>query len=166
MRKRGRGRSDSLLFWSGIAATMLLAGCASSYQPRSPIGGYEEEWLGGTRFRVLFHHNAYTSEEAADALALRRAAELALENGYRYLRVEERNARHPAFGSIHHIVSAELLSNPGEDAREVSEIILKTEKLAGGRLSDRARSQLLEFEEERRSRQEMETVNDDEGGGA
>jgi len=63
---------------------VFLAGCATSYQPKSFSGGYSETRLREDIFKVSFKGNGYTSRERAADFALLRSAELALENGFRY----------------------------------------------------------------------------------
>lgn len=63
---------------------ILLAGCATSYQPNGFSGGYSETRLREDIFEVSFRGNGYTSRERAADFTLLRSAELALENGFRY----------------------------------------------------------------------------------
>lgn len=70
-----------------VAVLVVLAGCATAYAPKNATGGYVEEWRSSTELAVFFHHNGYMSGEQARELAVRRAAELALEGGRRHLRV-------------------------------------------------------------------------------
>jgi hypothetical protein len=62
-------------------ALALLAGCATSYQPHSFSGGYSEFRLSNRSYRVSFAGNGYTSPGRARQFAIRRAAELAAEEG-------------------------------------------------------------------------------------
>lgn len=61
-----------------------LAGCATSYQPKSFSGGYSEIRLREDLFEVSFQGNGSTSRERAADFALLRSAEVALENGFPY----------------------------------------------------------------------------------
>ena len=70
-------------------ATVLLAGCATTYQPNSFTGGYSETQLGENIFQVSFRGNGYTSRERASDFSLLRSAEEALENGFRYFVIVE-----------------------------------------------------------------------------
>jgi len=65
-------------------AVILLAGCATTYQPKSFTGGYSETQLGENVFQVSFRGNGYTSRERASDFNLLRSAELTLERGFRY----------------------------------------------------------------------------------
>ncbi len=65
-------------------AFFLLAGCATTYQPKSFTGGYSETQLGENIFQVSFRGNGYTSRERASDFNLLRSAELTLERGFRY----------------------------------------------------------------------------------
>ncbi len=70
-------------------ATVLLAGCATTYQQNSFTGGYSEIQLGENIFQVSFRGNGYTSRERASDFSLLRSAEVALENGFRYFVIVE-----------------------------------------------------------------------------
>lgn len=71
---------------------LLLAGCATSYQPYSYFGGggYKDVQLAENVFKVTVEANAYTSSAKASDLALLRSAELTLQHGFRYFIVGER----------------------------------------------------------------------------
>jgi len=64
--------------------TVLLSGCATTYQPSSFSGGFSETRLGEDTFQVSFRGNGYTSPERASNFCLLRSSELALQNGFRY----------------------------------------------------------------------------------
>ena len=61
---------------------LLLAGCATSYQPKSYTGGYTDTKLDDDKYRVTFSGNQHTSADRVEEYALLRAAELTLEYGY------------------------------------------------------------------------------------
>jgi hypothetical protein len=67
-----------------ILMIVFIAGCASSYQPNGISGGYSEIRLADDTYKVSFRGNGYTSAEKATDLAMLRAADLTLMNGYRY----------------------------------------------------------------------------------
>ena len=83
-----RGRVPTLRSFRGRAvillAVALLAGCATAYQPSGFTGGFEETRLSDDMYEVRFFGNGYTSSGRTSQFVLRRCAELALENGYRY----------------------------------------------------------------------------------
>jgi len=64
-----------------LVLLVLLAGSATSYQPKSFSSGYSETRLREDVFRVSFNGNGYTGRERAADFSLLRSAELALENG-------------------------------------------------------------------------------------
>jgi hypothetical protein len=74
-----------------LLATLLVAGCATKYQPSAASGGFTETRLSENTWRVSFRGNAATRSDRTDDLALLRAADLAVQNGYRFIRVQ--NAR-------------------------------------------------------------------------
>ena len=61
---------------------LLLAGCATSYQPKSYTGGYTDTKLDDDKYRVTFSGNQHTSADKVEEYALLRAAEITLEYGY------------------------------------------------------------------------------------
>jgi len=61
---------------------LLLAGCATSYQPKSYTGGYTDTKLDDDKYRVTFSGNQHTSADRVEEYALLRAAEITLEYGY------------------------------------------------------------------------------------
>jgi hypothetical protein len=65
-----------------LAATVLLASCATPYAPEGLIGGFDAQDLRPDVVRVRFRGNGYTSKETAQTYWLYRAAELTLEKGY------------------------------------------------------------------------------------
>jgi hypothetical protein len=74
-----------------VTVTALLYGCATPYQKQGFAGGYSEAQLNTNVFRVSFKGNGYTSREKAADLALLRSADLALQNGYRYFVIIDKN---------------------------------------------------------------------------
>lgn len=67
------------------AASALLAGCATPYQPLGPMslsGGYRDLSLGNDVYRISFGANGFTTHETAQTLWLWRCAELTLERGF------------------------------------------------------------------------------------
>ena len=79
--------TQALSFLTMVAISILQIACATSYQPKSLTGGYEDYQLQNNLFEVSFEGNGYTSESRARNFALYRAAEVSLENGYRYFEV-------------------------------------------------------------------------------
>jgi hypothetical protein len=69
----------------------LLAGCATSYQPYSYLGGggYRDVQLAENVFKVTVEANGYTSSERATNLALLRSAELTKQHGFKYFVIGE-----------------------------------------------------------------------------
>ncbi len=67
-----------------LALPLLLAACATPYQPRGLSGGFSETRLDTNTFRVAFQGNGFTSRERVEVYLLRRAAELTLEHGADY----------------------------------------------------------------------------------
>lgn len=68
----------------GIALAAASLGGCTIYHAAGPSGGFSDTKLSATRYQVPFRGNGHTSPGRAEKFVLRRAAELALENGYRY----------------------------------------------------------------------------------
>ncbi len=69
---------------AALVVLILLASCATTYQPLGATGGYEDYQTSGDQYYVYFDGNAYTSRETVYRFFLTRAAEIALNNHYRY----------------------------------------------------------------------------------
>ena len=78
---------------TAIYFVFLLAGCATTYQPKSFSGGFNETQLDTNVFRVSFHGNGYTRAERAEELALLRSAELTLKNGFTHFTIIDGRSR-------------------------------------------------------------------------
>ena len=72
---------------------VVLAGCATQYQPDAFTGGYSETQLDHNVFRVTFGGNAYVSPERVEDFALLRSAELTLEKGFTHFVIVDARAR-------------------------------------------------------------------------
>lgn len=90
-----------------LAALLLLGACASAptlYQAAAGPGavGYSESPIENDRWRVTFHGGPGARVPQVGELALQRAAELALQHGYDWFEVTEREvendqaASHPS----------------------------------------------------------------------
>ncbi len=67
--------------------TVLLSGCATSYQPLGYSGGYTEQPIKENVYIVTFKGNGFTAPERVRRYAIYRAAELTKEKGYDYFLV-------------------------------------------------------------------------------
>ena len=65
-----------------IIISLLLAGCASTYGPKTSMGGYEEIDLGKNMIKVSFYGNQHTSKEMITQRLLYRCAEVTQESGF------------------------------------------------------------------------------------
>ncbi len=63
---------------------LLAGGCATPYEARQRDQGYSEFRVATDVFSVSFRANTSTPEEEVDKYLLRRAAELTLDNGFRF----------------------------------------------------------------------------------
>lgn len=88
----------TLIAFAGIAALSLVA-CATPtpYQPADPKSsasfarGYQEQKIENNRYRLSFSGNTSTPRETVEDYMLFRAAELAVENGYDWFTLANRN---------------------------------------------------------------------------
>ncbi|UZD54953.1 CC0125/CC1285 family lipoprotein [Caldimonas aquatica] len=69
---------------SSALAAIFLTACATAYRPYTFLGGggWKEVQIADNAFKVTFEANGHMSKTQAADLALLRAAELALANGY------------------------------------------------------------------------------------
>lgn len=79
------------------AGALLVSACATTPTPYQPIsassavaGGYSEIRLAPDRYRVTFAGNRFTSRERVEASLLYRAADLALQQGFDWFVIEDR----------------------------------------------------------------------------
>jgi hypothetical protein len=71
---------------------IILLGCATNYQKQGFTGGFSETRLAENVFQVNFKGNGFTDFERSTDFTLLRSAELALENGYQYFSIIDRNS--------------------------------------------------------------------------
>ncbi|MBO9712857.1 hypothetical protein [Sphingomonas sp.] len=80
-----------------VAAGLAVASCATPtpYQPATGTGqyrtGYWDERIDTDHFRVTFAGNSLTSRETVERYLLYRSAELAVQNGYDYFILVDRD---------------------------------------------------------------------------
>ena len=60
----------------------VVAGCATAYGPENANGGYSETQLQPNVYRVTFRGNVRLAQAQTNEMALLRAAEVTLANGY------------------------------------------------------------------------------------
>lgn len=63
---------------------LLLGGCATPYQHEGLTGGYTNEGLSDTTYRVRFKGNNYTTQEKVERSLFYRCAELTEQLGYQH----------------------------------------------------------------------------------
>src|SRR3989338_6867142 len=67
-----------------VLVALISSGCATSYHKAGFTGGYKDQQLQADEFQVSFAGNAKLSQAKARQYALRRAAELTVEQGFDY----------------------------------------------------------------------------------
>lgn len=65
-----------------LVCSVVVAGCATAYQPQGLSGGFTETQLDTNVWKVSFRGNGYTKGDKAEDFAMLRSAELALANGF------------------------------------------------------------------------------------
>ena len=76
-----------------VTSIVVLAGCATAYQPEGFSGGFSETQLDTNVFRVSFKGNGKTSADRAEEMALLRSADLALKNGFTHFVILDGKSR-------------------------------------------------------------------------
>ncbi|TAK94135.1 MAG: hypothetical protein EPO07_17145 [Verrucomicrobia bacterium] len=82
-------KSISYIAGVGVFVFLMLAGCATPYQPFSGMGGYWDKKIGENTFQVFFSGNGYTSRDAEYAFFLHRCAEVTIANGHDYFVIQK-----------------------------------------------------------------------------
>ena len=83
-------------FAASCLALVVLAACAQAPAPYSPISanrsgtGYSEIRIEADRWRVTFTGSGSVSEAQVERLALRRAGQVVLQNGYEWFEIVDR----------------------------------------------------------------------------
>ena len=72
-----------------ILLLVLIIGCSTPYQKAGFKGGYSEIKVNDKTWKVDFKGNGYTSSRTVENFALRRAAELTIEQGYSHFVLSE-----------------------------------------------------------------------------
>ena len=134
-----------------LAASLALLGCATTYEPSDigGFGGFSETRLGPSTYRVLVEGNGLTSRNEVEQFAMRRCAELTLEQGKRYFVIEQHRAwvdRRFSRDGVSDFPRNEAVmtavSDNGRDTFDAVSIIEETNAIAKGKLSGRAKDAL------------------------
>jgi hypothetical protein len=96
-----------------VIATFWLAGCATSYQPRGISGGYSDTRLGDNIFKISFEGNGYTGSGEADDMALMRASEVTIKNGFEYFYILSSSSRSNNFSFVMPSVATTTFNGSG-----------------------------------------------------
>ncbi len=75
-----------------LLSSVLISGCATTYQSHSYSGGYSETQLDENVFKVSFRGNGYTNRERVADFTLLRSAELTMQSGYKYFVIVDANS--------------------------------------------------------------------------
>lgn len=68
-----------------LILVMLVSGCATGYGGQGFKGGYTDVKIQDDIFKISFKGNAFLDSSRCQDYTMLRAAEVALENGYKYL---------------------------------------------------------------------------------
>lgn len=98
MKRSFRGLQAAMLLATGL----VVVGCSQPtyYRPASNGYGYAERQLAEGRYQVVFAGNHKTRREKAHQYVLFRAAELADQEGYRYVAVNGQSQRIERYGDL------------------------------------------------------------------
>ncbi|HEY2028582.1 MAG TPA: hypothetical protein VGH20_05160 [Myxococcales bacterium] len=72
-----------------IVALLLVTACATGYHESNLAGGFSDTQLQDDTFRVYFHGNAFTTAEEMSDYTMLRAAEVALDHGFKFFVVAD-----------------------------------------------------------------------------
>ena len=137
-----------------VAAAVLVAsslGCATGYSSKGLTGGFSETRLSERSYQVRFEGNGMASQERVSAFLLRRCAELALENGFRWFALAGQTGGATVSGASGFVVSypnreatVKFLDKQADDPNPLDAVLVvsSTAKTADGRLSTKAQWQL------------------------
>jgi len=71
-----------------LLVALAATGCATKYQSSGIAGGFTETRLSENTWRVAFRGNALSKSDRTDDLAMLRAADVALQHGYGFIKVQ------------------------------------------------------------------------------
>lgn len=128
-----------------VLLPIIAVSCATTYHRAGPSGGFTETRLSPRSYMVRFQGNGYTSPSRASQFLLRRAAELTLENGYRYFVLQEQvdQSRHDWLTTYPaQSLTMTFAGGPMAGAADAVTVIKETSAIAGGVLSENARAAL------------------------
>ncbi len=141
----------------GIPLLLVVAfvGCATPYQSTGALGGYSSTKLGPRLYQVRFAGNGFTSNDRASEFILRRAAELALENNFRYFTLGDQQSlitpaggyRMPTVGKPTQSMMVRFLDSEKDDpaAVDAATVVKETDAQTNGALSELARKNLIKL---------------------
>jgi hypothetical protein len=72
-----------------LAVAALVASCATPYGQQGLSGGYADEKIDETHYRVKFHGNGYATSDRVWAFWMYRCAELTNEKGYTHFSIRK-----------------------------------------------------------------------------
>ena len=133
---------------SRLLIAVWLAAACTSYHAHGPSGGFNETRLSATSYQVKFRGNTYTSAARVEKFMLRRAAELALENGFRYFTLDSPQDldRNDILGRYRERgITVRFFEAESPETADAVIVVAETDELAEGRLSDKARESLERF---------------------
>jgi hypothetical protein len=131
-----------------ICLSLLGLVSCTTYHAAGPSGGFSETRLSTTSFQVHFRGNGYASPARVEKFMLRRAAELALENGFRYFVLDApKNLDRRDFWQQYSErgVTVRFAAEESNETADAVIVIEDTNELANNRLSTKATEQLKRF---------------------
>ena len=133
-----------------VLASLLVTFC-TTYHAAGPSGGYSDTKLGDRIYQVRFRGNGYTHNDRVSALILRRAAELTLENGFRFFTLsgqQTQTSHSMGWNFPDQSTIVRFLSSVNDDpaGMDAVAVIKATDAEAGDRLSPAAREALTRLQ--------------------
>ena len=131
--------------------SLLTLGCATTYTSadESVSGGYTETRLAPDTYLVRIEGNGFTTRGEVEQFAMRRCAELTLEQGKRYFILERHTAwletrltRDGASSRPRNEAVVTAVDAKSADTFDAISIIEETNKIANGKLSQKAKQTL------------------------
>jgi hypothetical protein len=139
---------------TAVSMFVLAFGCSTAYQSHGATGGYSDTKLSPRSYQIRFQGNGFTQNDRVSVFMLRHAAELTLENGFRYFLLTGQqtqtsvshaggiSANFPNQSSIVRFLDR-LEDDPA--AADAVTVIHETDTEAQGALSEKARAALSKY---------------------
>ena len=79
--------------YSILTILIITTSCATSYKEDGLTGGYSQVQINENTWQVSFRGNGYTSQTRAQRFAMRRAAEITIEQGFTHFIITQSSSQ-------------------------------------------------------------------------